>query len=215
MSRYYEISVDIPNVPPGKDTDIISAVKQVWAFENWDNDDPYPDPNRPGWVNLRASGKSTLCNGESEEDFAGRVCIAVWRAAGMYLEVEVIASNLEESPCEIFTFNERQYDDWCIKGPPNTRVIDHIIAVASKAYGNLDVFGEDDLVSGYFRNRNFCGGDGLAQFIADELRETVDNAAPLKDQLLQAANTLLTASNQIQNVVQALLSDTTWEDPNA
>lgn len=71
-----------------------------------------------------------------------------------------------------------------------------IIKIADEAYG-------DGLIQNYFDNPGGQFGDGLARFIAVELRETYDDTATDDEQLNEAAHTMESAMLQLREVTLA------------
>ena len=104
MSQYYEMRVGITKSDPRYEGHIIQALHNEWEFE----DDLEPlTYGEPGFT---MSGRSSLCGGESEEEFSDRVAAAVFEANRGPCDVEVMATYLEELPCEIHCRNEGDYD---------------------------------------------------------------------------------------------------------
>lgn len=58
---------------------------------------------------LTGKGIGSLCGGESEEEFADRLAIAIWKANGSYCEIEVQALYLEDLPYEQHIREEDDY----------------------------------------------------------------------------------------------------------
>jgi len=81
--------------------------------------------------------------------------------------------------------------------------INDIIDVVNKAYG-------DGLIAAYWDYDNSCfkenpnGGDGLAEFIAQELYETFDPKASNKEQINTASKALGRAERQMYNAFMAI-----------
>lgn len=72
----------------------------------------------------------------------------------------------------------------------------NIIAIANSAY-------PDDLIKGYSENPKAKLGDGLAQFIAEELDSTYDEDVPEAEQLCQAARAVEKAASELNAVSNA------------
>jgi len=100
MSRAYQMMVEIEKFDAEKGEAIKSAAEEEWDFEDW-----YSRDGR-----LISSGQSSLCGGETEEDFAGRLARAIWKANGKYCEVTVNATYLEEIPYETHSPSEETYE---------------------------------------------------------------------------------------------------------
>ena len=82
MSRAYDMSVEIIGFRPDRTDAIEAAANQEWNFADWFISEE----------TLFASAEGSLCGGESEEDFAERLSLAVWRANGEYCDVTVNAT---------------------------------------------------------------------------------------------------------------------------
>ncbi|HOX57862.1 MAG TPA: hypothetical protein PLC99_13325 [Verrucomicrobiota bacterium] len=114
MSRAYDMAITVRGVEPRKRKQIQKAAEGEWPFDDW-----YLQRLEESTI-LTASGESSLCGGESEEDFADRVAHAVWAAHGTYCEVEVAATYLEEMPYETHTRGEACYAEF-IKSKPTKK----------------------------------------------------------------------------------------------
>ena len=118
MSRFYDMFVKIDNYAPERKERVIEACRDEWEFEP-DAFDAFrpracdtPDP-------LTATGRSSLCGGETESEFADRLAVAVWRANGRFCQVTVAATFLDELPYESHVRDETDYDCWIKKGMAN------------------------------------------------------------------------------------------------
>ena len=107
MSRFYEMTVTLRGVRPGR----LEVVKAA-ALEEWDFDGAWfelvDDDMNPAGV--QSSGRGSLCGGESEDEFALRLAKAIWKANGEFCQVEVTAIYLEELPFERYCFSEDDFD---------------------------------------------------------------------------------------------------------
>lgn len=110
MSRYYGMNVEIKGYDTLKRDDIQAAAEEEWQWENdwYEYKPPAPTTERPVMTNY---GESNLCGGESEEEFAHRLRIAIWRANAMYCEIGITATYLEDLPSEFHGSNEEQYEE--------------------------------------------------------------------------------------------------------
>jgi hypothetical protein len=100
MSRYYEMQVTIRKADPARTQEIQDAASDEWPFEDWNLED-----DGRIWANAEGS----LVGGESEKEFAERLTKAVWTANGAYCNVEIVATCLENLPCEVYSFDEDDY----------------------------------------------------------------------------------------------------------
>ena len=99
MSRSYSMLVRISDVAPEKVDCVKQAAKDVWDFEDWCECDNYISACVDGYLN----------GGETEDAFAERLVKAIWAANGGYCAVDVVATYLEDLPCETHTFDEDAY----------------------------------------------------------------------------------------------------------
>lgn len=99
MSRAYEMTVAITEFRPIKLGAIKQAAEEIWPFE-WHDESPEA---------LEGAGQSELCGGESEGEFAQRLAVAIWHANGKFCNVEVIATYLENLPCQTYAFDRRAF----------------------------------------------------------------------------------------------------------
>lgn len=100
MSRYYHMNVTLKDVNLARIEAIKEATELEWDFEDWFNRDAHC---------CEASAHGNLCAGETEEEFAERLAKVIWEANGGYCSVEVIATYLEDVPCETYSFDEDAY----------------------------------------------------------------------------------------------------------
>ena len=114
MSRYYEMNVTIDGFALTRKQRIVDACREEWEFEP-DSFETYVEvPGMPP-TRLTTFGRSSLCGGESESEFADRLSAAVWRANGGFCEVTVAATYLEELPYESHVRDEDDYKAWMRK----------------------------------------------------------------------------------------------------
>ena len=103
MSRFYEMSVEVSGHDPAKVAEIQAAAEQELPFDDWwtrGDDDA---------ATMHASAQSSLCGGESEEEFTERLSRAIWRANGGFCRVSVDATYLENLPHETYELDESDY----------------------------------------------------------------------------------------------------------
>ena len=103
MSRFYEMSVEVSGHNPAKVAEIQAAAEQEWPFDDWWSAE---DDNA---ATRHASGQSSLCGGETEEEFTERLSLAIWRANGGFCRVSVDATYLENLPYETYELDEADY----------------------------------------------------------------------------------------------------------
>ncbi len=115
MSRLYEMSVAVSGHDAAKPSQIQAAAEEEWPFDDW-----WLSDNQDQGVEMHASAQHSLYGGESEEAFAERLAVAIWRANGNYCRVSVDATYLENLPYETHAMDESDYAR-LIQGEPNTR----------------------------------------------------------------------------------------------
>ena len=103
MSRFYEMSVEVSGHDSAKVAEVQAAAEQEWPFADWwfAGDD--------NAATMHASGQDNLYGGETEEDFAERLSLAIWRANTGYCRVSVDATYLENLPYETHGLDEADY----------------------------------------------------------------------------------------------------------
>ena len=102
MSRAYAMSVEITGHKIKLSDAIFDACRKEW---NFDSDNGCVGPQKE----LALSGESSLCGGESEDEFAQRLAAAIWIANGGFCQISVRATCLEYIPSE---FYEPTRDDY-------------------------------------------------------------------------------------------------------
>ncbi len=100
MSRAYAMYVRIVGFDPKRKDEIIEAAKSEWNF-----DDDWSEHKDE----ITCNGESSLCGGESEEQFTQRLSTAIWKANKKFCTVEVNATCMEDLPCECHTLCEETY----------------------------------------------------------------------------------------------------------
>ena len=87
-----------------------------------------------------------------------------------------------------------------------TKTLGKLIAIASKAFDGLageDYEGKGAMLAAIEGGDRHCGGDGLAAFIALELKESYDETATDEEQILTAFKTMLSVRDQVLEVTEA------------
>ena len=106
MSQSYSMHVEIKNFNPFNKDEIIAAAYAMWEFEDWWETE---DAGRF----MSATGDDMLTGGESDDEFAQRLSMVVWKANGGFCKVKVIATYMENLPCETFELNEEDCKKLC------------------------------------------------------------------------------------------------------
>ena len=102
MSRHYSMSIEIEGIVPERQAEIENDANCIWSFEDWVLHNGL----------LCAYGDSSLCGGETEEEFTDRLAKAIWQANKAYCQVTVTATYLEDLPCEEHLRDEDDYAQW-------------------------------------------------------------------------------------------------------
>lgn len=92
---------------------IRKAAEQEWDWGTEWREHVVRDAENPENVAVRVAdsyGESNLTGGESEDEFAWRVQLAIWKANGAFCEVNVTATYLEDLPCETYLGGENEYE---------------------------------------------------------------------------------------------------------
>lgn len=104
MARLYRMSVEVSKHDWGKVAEIHQATECEWPFDDW-----WSSTGNDNAVTIHAAGEDYLFGGESEEEFAERLTLAIWRANGGFCRVIVNATYLEELPYEKHELDETDY----------------------------------------------------------------------------------------------------------
>jgi hypothetical protein len=94
------MDVSINDFNKDKAEEIKAAAKRHWPFDEWH---VFGDE-------LASCEDGNLCEGESEEEFAERLSLAVWKANGAFCTVGITATYLEDLPCECYELGEEDYE---------------------------------------------------------------------------------------------------------
>ena len=113
MSRLYEMRVRVTDFKKRKLNRIEKACLEQWSF---DSEEFSMEVDSKSIQGLTGKGIGALCGGESEEEFADRLAVAIWKANGGYCEVEVQALYLEDMPYEQHVREEDDYKRLMNKG---------------------------------------------------------------------------------------------------
>ena len=106
MSRYYEMAVILRGVNPARVDAIKEAAESCWDFEDWHPLDPVDHPG-----DFQAFGYGNLCFGMTEQEFAEDLAKRIWASNGGFCEVDVVATYLEDQPCETYSFDEDDFEE--------------------------------------------------------------------------------------------------------
>jgi len=103
MSRAYHMQFKVIGLNPSKEDAIGDVLADEWVggMYSYASRDPF---------SVTWDGESSLCGGESEEEFASRIAVAVWQANQGFCEVEVIATYLENLPFETHFMDRDLYE---------------------------------------------------------------------------------------------------------
>ena len=108
MGRQYDMDIAVKGLKEKAHGALVGeAVAQSWN-PGYGYVDPVGGDDGPAWVFL-AGGEGSLCGGETEEEFADGIAEAVWDALGYYAPVCVVATCLEDLPCESHCREEEEY----------------------------------------------------------------------------------------------------------
>jgi len=115
MSRSYEMVIDITGFKKSQEKTIAQTAVMAAALSDheWD-----------AYVEncIRVTGQTSLCGGESEEEYAAKVAKAVWKANdGRFCQVCVKATYLEELPFDEYTFDRQDFKKMMVKSPRSRR----------------------------------------------------------------------------------------------
>lgn len=110
MSRAYEASVQIDGYDPKRRAAIEEAATEEWSFDDWYAQKGPLDKSKTV-PTLSASGQSQLTGGETEDEFARRLTLAIFKANKGRCKVTVNCTCLEDLPCESYEPGDDIEDD--------------------------------------------------------------------------------------------------------
>lgn len=99
MSREYRMDIIVDKHNEEKYDDIKEAIEEEWVVDDCLLTE----------LEASFSGESSLCGGESEEEFAKRISTAIMKANEGPCKVTVHAAYLEDLPHETYNFDETDY----------------------------------------------------------------------------------------------------------
>ena len=108
MSRLYNMSVTVEGYDPKRRVAIEEAAAEEWDFDDWDE---RPLDKSEGPPTLSVNGVSELCGGETEDKFARRLTLAIFKANRGRCRVVVNATCLENPPCDSYELGDDIEDD--------------------------------------------------------------------------------------------------------
>lgn len=100
MSRFYNMGVVISGFSEDRVQDIKIAAEGQWPFGDWCEHEG----------ELASSAETSLCGGETAEEFADRLAKAIWTANKAFCFIDVHATYLDDLPYEIHSRDESDYE---------------------------------------------------------------------------------------------------------
>jgi hypothetical protein len=110
MSRFYGMSIRISNHDPVRVAAIVEVAEEEWPFGGLTDNG----------TALSGYGEDNLIASCSKKDFAEQFTAVIWRANGAYCDVEIIATYLEDLPCETYCLAKADYTR-LITGQPDAQ----------------------------------------------------------------------------------------------
>lgn len=108
MSKLYELTFRIYDVPKAKRQAVEEAISKHWPIDNW------VEIFNEGYYNIRGYAEQSL-NGYAE-DFIEQIKGIIWEAAGEFVGIEIVAVDLESQPRENYNFDKPDYEQWKERG---------------------------------------------------------------------------------------------------
>lgn len=100
MSRRYEIQI-IVEADPKLHAHITEIIEEEWGCDDRDSEGN----------NLVILAESSLCGGETEEEFTQRIAHAIWKECG-FVPVQINATCLEYIPYETYHQIKEDFELW-------------------------------------------------------------------------------------------------------
>ena len=113
MSRCYRIQLTVNRFKPARKTAIQRACSGTWDFT--------PDCFEWNETELTAESEGYLTGGMLENEFAGILAQAIWKANRGFCDVTVGTTYLDAPPAETFHLGQSQYRAWAKEGRASLR----------------------------------------------------------------------------------------------
>lgn len=104
MKRHYRMHICISPLHPAE----LKPVLEVIGWE-WSKPEKIRKIRRGAHLFAEVSAEHYLSKGESEEAFAERMSVAIWKRLGRFVKVTIDAVLLDEAPNDSFEFGEYDY----------------------------------------------------------------------------------------------------------
>ena len=107
MSRRYDMHIAVKGLKEEHKALVEESISTKWNAD-YGFMEPIEEDGESTWQFL-TGGEGSLCGGETEEEFTGRVAESIWEALGYYVSVIVTATYLEDLPHETLSMEEEEY----------------------------------------------------------------------------------------------------------
>lgn len=114
MSRYYEMYIQVDDIPEDKVSEIIQSLQEEW-FSAIDIQSLTKKKTDTSAYLLSYFQEGSLCGGETEEEFVDRITYVAWNTCKCFVPVEIRATCLDNLPYEDYELDEEDYAEY-IKG---------------------------------------------------------------------------------------------------
>ena len=99
MSRAYNMELTVTDFNIKRAVEIMDAANKEWCF----GDDLTLNEDSE---TIQGSADGSLRGGETDDQFAGRLCKAIFKANKAPCKVSIQATYLEDLPCETYEFSK-------------------------------------------------------------------------------------------------------------
>lgn len=103
MKRFYRVYLSISPLGQAELDKALSAIRESWTRPHWIH-----KQERNQVYLLQVGAEADFCDDQSEEAFAQRLSVAIWKKVGRYVKVVVDATS-EDLPGDCFELNEMDY----------------------------------------------------------------------------------------------------------
>lgn len=103
MQRFYRIYLSISPLGQSELDKALSAIRESWTRPHWIH-----KIERNNVYLLQVGAEADFCDDVSEQVFAQRLSVAIWKKVGRYVKVVVDAAS-EDLPADCFELNEIDY----------------------------------------------------------------------------------------------------------
>lgn len=103
MKRFYRVHISISPLGQSELDKALAAIREAWTRPHW-----ISRTERNRVFLLQVCAEAEFADDSSEESFAQRLSVSIWKKVGRYVKVVVDAAS-EDLPSDCFELNEIDY----------------------------------------------------------------------------------------------------------